>query len=70
MDDQTDAGKQIEDALVECEKRVQHLEKENADLRNAAQTFGDLAERLNTRLLARTNAGSRGRVSEKCARAK
>jgi predicted RNase H-like nuclease (RuvC/YqgF family) len=49
MDDQTDDGKQTEDALAECEERVEELEEENADLRNAAQTFGDLAERLNTK---------------------
>jgi predicted RNase H-like nuclease (RuvC/YqgF family) len=49
MDDRTDDGKQTEDALAECEERVEELEEENADLRNAAQTFGDLAERLNTK---------------------
>ncbi len=48
MDDQTD-GKQTEDALAKCEESVEDLKAENAELRNAAQTFGDLAERLNTK---------------------
>jgi len=45
--DHTD-GKPPEEALAECEETVDHLKEENAELRNAAQTFGDLAERLNT----------------------
>jgi predicted RNase H-like nuclease (RuvC/YqgF family) len=46
VDDQVDA-RTPEDALAECEEKVEHLEEENAQLRNAAETFGDLAERLN-----------------------
>ena len=41
------AGKPKEDALAECEETVEHLREENAELRESAQTFGDLAERLN-----------------------
>ena len=33
-------------ALAECVARIRQLEEENAHLRQAAQTFGDLAERL------------------------
>lgn len=47
MGEETD-GKPPEDALSECEEKVAELKEENAELRNAAQTFGDLAERLNT----------------------
>jgi hypothetical protein len=32
------------------EQRIAELEAENAHLRNAAEAFGELAERLNTRL--------------------
>lgn len=34
------------DALANCEERVEELKEENAALRKAALTFGDLAERL------------------------
>jgi predicted RNase H-like nuclease (RuvC/YqgF family) len=34
--------------LAECQEVVQHLKEENAQLRESAQTFGDLAERLNS----------------------
>jgi hypothetical protein len=34
------------DALAECVARIRQLEEENAHLRQAAKTFGDLAERL------------------------
>jgi hypothetical protein len=37
----------LADALVKCEQTVQQLKEENAELRNASQTFGELAERLN-----------------------
>ena len=37
------------EALEECEKKVEHLREENAVLRHSAKTFGDLAERLNTK---------------------
>ena len=33
-------------ALAECVARIRQLEDENAHLRQAAKTFGDLAERL------------------------
>ena len=33
-------------ALEECLARIRQLEEENAHLREAARTFGDLAERL------------------------
>ena len=33
-------------ALAECLARIRQLEEENAHLREAAKTFGDLAERL------------------------
>jgi hypothetical protein len=36
-----------EEALEECKQRVEELIEENVELRHAAQTFGDLAERLN-----------------------
>ncbi len=32
--------------LTKCEEKVEKLEEENAQLRNAAETFGELAERL------------------------
>ena len=46
MDDPTDDTPEDE-ALTECEEKVEELKEENAQLRNAAKTFGDLAERLN-----------------------
>jgi predicted RNase H-like nuclease (RuvC/YqgF family) len=46
VSDQPDA-KSPENHLTECEQKVEELEEENAQLRNAAETFGDLAERLN-----------------------
>lgn len=46
MEDQTDE-KDPDDALAECEETVEHLKEENAQLRESAETFGDLAERLN-----------------------
>lgn len=42
-------GKPPAQALQECEEKVAHLKEENAVLRHSAKTFGDLAERLNTR---------------------
>jgi hypothetical protein len=43
---QNDSKPPEEDALAQCEEKVEHLQEENAVLRNAAQTFGELAERL------------------------
>jgi hypothetical protein len=37
-------------ALAECVARIRQLEEENAHLRQAAKTFGDLAERLKNAL--------------------
>ena len=42
-----DTSQPLTDALVQCEQAVEQLQQENAELRNAAQTFGELAERLN-----------------------
>ena len=39
-------GEPQKDALIDCEEKVGQLQEENAVLRQAAQTFGDLAERL------------------------
>jgi predicted RNase H-like nuclease (RuvC/YqgF family) len=36
--------------LEACEETVRHLEEENRELRDAAGTFGQLAERLNSAL--------------------
>ena len=41
-----DEPKETEEALAECEETVEELKEENAQLRESAQTFGDLAERL------------------------
>jgi predicted RNase H-like nuclease (RuvC/YqgF family) len=46
--DHTD-GKPPAEVLEECEEKVKHLKEENAVLRHSSQTFGDLAERLNTK---------------------
>jgi hypothetical protein len=35
------------DALAACQEEVQELKAENADLRESAESFGALAERLN-----------------------
>jgi hypothetical protein len=40
--------KEAADPLTQCEETVEHLKEENEQLRESAQTFGDLAERLNT----------------------
>ena len=48
MANQTDRKPSAE-ALEECEEKVKHLKEENAVLRDSSQTFGDLAERLNTK---------------------
>jgi predicted RNase H-like nuclease (RuvC/YqgF family) len=55
VDDPTDDTPEDE-ALTECEQKVEELKEENAQLRNAAETFGDLAERLNTSHRTSTNA--------------
>lgn len=43
-------------ALEECLTRIRQLEEENAHLREAAKTFGDLAERLKRALDAELSA--------------
>lgn len=43
-EDNSRSGK---DALAKCEKTVEELKEENVELRKAALTFGELAERLN-----------------------
>jgi proteasome assembly chaperone (PAC2) family protein len=48
-------------AVEECLARIRQLEEENAQLREAARTFGDLAERLKRALddeLSRTERES------------
>jgi FtsZ-binding cell division protein ZapB len=35
------------EALEQCEEKVQELREENSQLRQSAEVFGDLAERLN-----------------------
>jgi hypothetical protein len=40
-------GKPPDEALNDCEEKIAELEEENSQLRYAAETFGDLAERLN-----------------------
>ena len=37
-------------ALQECEEKLKDLEEENEHLRHASRAFGQLAERLNTKL--------------------
>jgi predicted ribosome quality control (RQC) complex YloA/Tae2 family protein len=39
--------KSLNATLTECRRKIEELEEENAYLRNAAETFGNLAERLN-----------------------
>jgi predicted nuclease with TOPRIM domain len=43
--------------LEECLARIRQLEEENAHLREAAKTFGDLAERLKRALDSELRAG-------------
>jgi proteasome assembly chaperone (PAC2) family protein len=43
--------------LEECLARIQELEEENAHLREAAKTFGDLAERLKRALELQLSSG-------------
>ena len=42
-----DDSRPPEDALANCEERIEELKEENAALRKAALSFGELAERLN-----------------------
>jgi hypothetical protein len=52
----TDDEEAVE-ALAQCEETVEQLKEENAQLRESAQTFGDLAERLNTKQRAGKHPG-------------
>lgn len=45
--------------LEDCLARIRQLEEENAHLRDAAQTFGDLAERLKRALDAERRRAER-----------
>ena len=47
--------------LEECLSRIRQLEEENAHLREAAKTFGDLAERLKRALDSERRAEESGR---------
>ena len=50
-------------SLEDCLARIRQLEEENAHLREAAKTFGDLAERLKRALDAeQKRAGYAGRT--------
>ncbi len=42
-----DADDKPDEALTDCEQKVEELREENAQLRESAETFGNLAERLN-----------------------
>lgn len=44
------ADDEPDDPLKDCLTTVQHLEEENRHLRHAADSFGQLAERLNEAL--------------------
>jgi hypothetical protein len=44
--------------LQECEDKVRQLEEENQQLREASDTFGQLAERLNVTLRNERRAGN------------
>jgi hypothetical protein len=46
VSDRTDDSRPNE-ALTDCEEKIEELQEENAQLRYAAETFGELAERLN-----------------------
>ena len=52
----------MKDELRECHERVAELEQENAELRQASEAFGDLAERLNEELQIERRSGSDRRV--------
>jgi ABC-type transporter Mla subunit MlaD len=63
------ADDEHDDALKDCLTTVQHLEEENRHLRNAAASFGQLAERLNEALdrerrVANTDRRQESRLSQ------
>jgi len=49
-------------ALQECEDKLKQLEEENQHLREAAHTFGQLAERLNVSLREERRGGNDRRL--------
>jgi proteasome assembly chaperone (PAC2) family protein len=51
--------------VEECVARIRQLEEENAQLREAAKTFGDLAERLKRALDAELRAGQAARQRDR-----
>ncbi len=55
--------KEITLSLEACLQRIRHLEEENAHLRAAAQTFGELAERLERVLTAERRRRTHGERS-------
>ena len=50
MNDEHSYVREIEAALADCQQQVDQLKRENRLLREAAGTFGALAERLNASL--------------------
>ena len=60
MADEDAAGtnnvKKVRQELERCEETVEELKEENAQLRESAQSFGDLAERLNKDRKARARS--------------
>jgi hypothetical protein len=59
MKDESGTPEDVVEALEECEERVDHLKRENKLLRDAAGTFGALAERLNATLEMERRSGER-----------
>ena len=57
---------ETEDSLTECKETVQELKAENAELRESAESFGALAERLN--LANRAMAGAESVRCPRCER--
>ena len=53
-------------ALAECVARIRQLEEENAHLRQAAKTFGDLAERLKHALDIELGRAADGMSEDSC----
>ena len=51
------------DDLHECQRRLEELEVENAELRAASHAFGALAERLNQELEYERRVGLERRVA-------
>lgn len=56
------------DPLEHCLETVHRLEEENHDLREAAGTFGDLAERLNHTLQEERRKGAERRQAARLTR--